>query len=309
MELDHSTRLKDIAAEAATAFLDRGEPLTSKIASLADRHDLNPEQATRVCEFANHAVWQSMRKHASTVEFPIAEPEKVRAKLGHKTVVAMMHLTPKAQASGGREKTAGLDTNNGRVLDEWEQREESQNRVIAYERAKVAFENQQDVVQGQALRFMDGLERFTQFCKEAAMDGLDLDQLLLQAASDSKVAKHPELMWKMAYCMKTAGLLADVPVTLSDKTMAALAPEALSKVAQEVEPEHVVPGLHMAGNAVHYVNGEHKAWREIDTLEGEYGSLDNQRSALDEARRDMLRCKSQFENGMASESSRAGGSV
>lgn len=304
MELDHSTRLKDIAIEAANAFLDRGEPLTSKIASLADTHDLNAEQATRVCEFANHAVWQSMRKHASTVEFPIAEPEKVREKLGHKTAVAMMHHTK--SASNGTEKTASVKT---KIMDEWEQRETSQNLQIAYDRAKVAFEEQTDVVQGRALRFMDGLERFTQFCKEAAMDGLDLDALLNQACHDSKVAKSPELLWKMAYCIKAAGLLADTPVTLSDKTMAALAPEALEKVAQEVEPEHVVPGLHMAGNAVQYVNGEHKAWREIDTLEGEWGQFDGTRRVLDEARRDMLSCKSQFENGVASESSRAGGSV
>lgn len=343
MDFDHSTRLKDIAVDAANAFLTRGDSLNSKIAQLASDNDLTAEQTTRVCEFANHAVWQSMRKSASTVEFPIAEPEKVRASLGHSPKVAMIHHIGKAvkvarlmkgedgyaeelalQKTAGyyksddqprsvfkrleAEKSAGLDTNNGKQ-DEFQILEAKQNAAIAYDRAKVAREEAEDVLQGKCLRFMDGLERFTCWAKEAAMDGFDLDDFLQKVAQDARIASHPEMLWKVAYCIKAAGLLADRPVTLSDKTMAALEPAALAKTAQDVEQEYVQAGLHMAGMPVQMINGRHQGVRELDTLSNEWGEIEGWRRTLELARKDEISCKGQMLNGVSLEASRAGGSV
>lgn len=310
MEFDTSTRLKDLAAEAATAFLDRGVPLTQKIATLCERADMNAEQATRVCEFANHAVWQAMRKHASTVEFPIAEPEKVRRLMGHDEKVAMVAF--RSNQASRQEKTAadkGIGTENGRQLDEWESREARQNAEIAHERAKVAMDEATDRLQGRLFVFDDAMDRFAQFCKEAAMDGADMDEVLFHAVSDKRVAKSPELAWKMAYLIKAASLLAERPVVLSDRTMAALEPAALEKAAQEVEMDHLQPGLHMAGMPVQMVNGRHQAFREIDTLAEEWGEVDALRRVLDNARNDFVHTKEQVQNGIAIEASRAGGSV
>lgn len=309
MEFDHSTRLKDLAAEAATAFLDRGTPLTQKIASLCERAEVTPEQATRVCEFANHAVWQAMRKHASTVEFPIAEPEKVRRLMGAGDKVAMVAFV-RGEPSG--EKTASKShgtASSGRQLDEWEERELRQNAQIAHDRAKVALEEATDLLQGQMFVFDSAMDRFCQWAKEAAMDGVDLDDVLYHACTDKRVARHPELAWKIAHLVKAAGVMAERPVKLSDRTMAALEPEALQKVAQDVEADHVQPGLHLSGSPVHMVNGRHQAFREIDTLSDRWGEIDSLRRLLDNADRDFGHTKGQVENGVAIEASRAGGSV
>jgi hypothetical protein len=339
MDFDNSSRLKDIAVDAANAFLNRGTALNEKIAELAEAENLTSEQATRVCEFANHAVWSTLRKTASTVEFPIAEPEKVRQSLGHGPKFAMVGkvasmtgdnkndgLTPKTASIGelavhaagslasnmatSAAKKSGLSPARSlKVADEFDELEAKQNAVIAYDRAKVAAAEARDLLQASARTFVDGLERFTAWAKEAAIDGEDLDAFLCKVAQDRVTAAKPEMLWKVAYCIKAAGIWADKPVTLSDATMAALEPTALSKVAQDVEQENFTPGLHMSGMPVQIINGRHQGVREIDLLRAEYGDLEEHRRTLELAERDELKFKSQVENGTSLEGSRAGGSV
>ena len=340
MDFDNSSRLKDIAVDAANAFLNRNVPLTDKIAELAGAENLTSEQATRVCEFANHAVWSTLRKTASTVEFPIAEPEKVRQAMGVGPKFAMVGkvAADKGSTNSGREKTAMLGelalhaathvasgaivsaakkselpaSRALKVADEFDDLEARQGAVIAYDRAKVAREEAQDSLQATCRRFVDGLERFTSWAKEAAIEGENLDVFLCKVAQERTVAAHPEMLWKVAYCIKVAGLWAEKPVTLSDATMAALEPIALAgvaKVAQEVEQDHFTTGLHMAGMPVQVMNGRHQGVREIDLLTDDWCEVESQRRTLELAEKDELKFKSQMLNSVSLEGSRAGGSV
>lgn len=78
-----ANELRDLGVEAAQSYLDESEPLNTKIASIAGREDLSPEEVRRVAEFANQATYESLWKVAErkTIEFERADPASVLVKL------------------------------------------------------------------------------------------------------------------------------------------------------------------------------------------------------------------------------------
>jgi len=279
VQIDRSGHLKSYAAEAATAFVDRGEPLSEKIASIVRDRSLTGEQAATVCKFANLLVFQSLRSGDSMVEFKIADPEKVAALArGTRSVPAMVHKLGSAgeDCSEWREKVASLDHETT-----VRSRSEIQAAFRDLEHAKLACQDGIDAVRMANAGVVFAFEKLgTRLHAFAQIDGGDLDGMMCQIAQYQPLARRPELLAKVAAAVKAIGELTDRPVTFGEETMGHLSAEGMAKNAEEIDPAMVTPGLSIGGMPVAIVRGSQQVWVEIDSLIDQYDDLSGNKDKL-----------------------------
>lgn len=272
MQIDRSGRLKGIAAEAATAFVDGGEPLNEKVAQLVERHRLTGEQASTVCKMANHLVHASLRSGSSMVEFPLADPEKVASMCrGSRPKVAMVHKIASVDPETAEpfEKTASFDEET-----EIRDRTAHQVNVRDLERAKLACQDAIDAVRSADWGVRAAMRKLGhRLLNYAKLEGGDLDFAMRRMGQYQKLAARPELLVKVAKAVAGVGAAIGHRVEFSDETLHCLTPEGWAKNAAEIDPGLLQPSLSIAGMPVHVVDGTRSVWVELDTLIDQYDDL------------------------------------
>lgn len=268
LRLGDAAKYSNLAAEAATAYLQSGTPLVTKIASIATRDGLNNEEIRRVCEGANHLVHQTLRQKTATVEFSVATFDKVASALGRDKGPAMVRYE---KAAGVRTKTASAASVDPE--DAWRER----NRVrLSEKRASEAQADSDQVSRGQQmvaeeqlgeakLAFVLALSRF-------AMEDGDLVKAAEDFATYPTLAEHPPLLYDVLRMTKFAGHRVGREVVFSDATMRAITPEGLKKTADLMDPDLYRPALRIGGQPVEVVSGNHQVWVALDTLVNQYSA-------------------------------------
>lgn len=279
MQIDRSGQLKSYAAEAATAYVDRAEPLNEKIASIVRQRGLNGDQSATVCKLANHLVHASLRSGTSMVEFPLAEPEKV-AMLARtaRPSLSMVHKLGSAgeDCSEPLEKLASFEHET--TVRDSEARFQAR---IDLERAKIAADEQQSAVTLSNAAVQVAMQKLGQsLFDDLQLEGGDLDATMRQFAQYQPLAARPSLMAKVARAVKAVGEASGKPVVFSPATMSHLTKEGMEKNAAEIDPSMVTPGLSMAGMPVAIVRGSHRVWAELDTLIDQYDDLSGNKDKL-----------------------------
>jgi len=279
MQIDRSGQLKGYAAEAATAFVARGEDLNVKIASIVRERSLNGEQASTVCKMANHLVHASLRSADSMVEFDIAEPEKVASFTKQAGAsLSMVH----GLGSAGADCTEPLEK-IASFTHETEVRSlgERQQARIDLDYAKIACENAISDVRLSHAGVQAAMSKLGQrLHKFAQLEGGDLDGVMSQFAQYQPLASRPTLLAKVAAAVKGVGELSCRPVTFSAETMSHLTKEGMEKNGTAVDPAMITPGLSIAGSPVHIINGDKRVWVELDTLIEQYDDLSGNKDKL-----------------------------
>lgn len=84
MSTDTSTFLRNLSGWAETAAaqqLDQSQDLSGAVCKIARENDLNPDQIKRLCEAANHCVYETLFKSADDrlFDFPVADYAKIVA--------------------------------------------------------------------------------------------------------------------------------------------------------------------------------------------------------------------------------------
>lgn len=280
MQIDRSGQLKSYAAEAASAFVSRDESLNEKIASIVRQHSLTGDQAATVCKFANHLVHRSLRSGGDTmVEFDLAEPEQVASLTrGARPVMPMVYKLGAAgeDCTASLEKIAGFDHETSVARRTRLQEERGQ-----LERAKLAADHALDAVDYADACVREGLTKLGQRLHDhAAIEGGDLDSVMSELAQFQGLASRPELLVKVAQCVKAVGVVMSRPITFSDATMVHLTRGGMEKNAADIDPSMVTPGLSMAGMPVAIIRGSHRVWVELDTLIDQYDDLSGNKDKL-----------------------------
>jgi len=277
LRLGDSTRYTKLALEAATAYFEKGQPLVTKIASIAQVNNLNNEEIRRVMEGANHMVHNALRQKTATVEFDVATFDKVAAALGRGSGPDMIRYEPEAKTA--MEKVAledgecsGSDGRRPDPEDAWRDREEKRlkgkkAKEKDAEQIKEASGNSQIAHEklGQSkVEFLMALQRFV----------MDENGDLVKAAEDfatyPSLAAAPALLLDVLKIVKVAGHRMNCPVTFSDATMAALDEAGRKKTADQMDPTLYAAGLHIGGHPVEIIRGNHQVWHTLDTLVNQY---------------------------------------
>jgi len=292
LRLGDSTRYTKLALEAATAYFEKGQPLVTKIASIAQVNNLNNEEIRRVMEGANHMVHNALRQKTATVEFDVATFDKVAAALGRGTGPDMVRYVSEPKTA--MEKTASHEKDEedaeherkeGPAVEAKERREEKKDPEDAWrdreekrlkgkkakekdaEQIKEASGNSQIAHEklGQSkVEFLMALQRFV----------MDENGDLVKAAEDfatyPSLAAAPALLLDVLKIVKVAGHRMNCPVTFSDATMAALDEAGRKKTADQMDPTLYAAGLHIGGHPVEIIRGNHQVWHTLDTLVNQY---------------------------------------
>lgn len=260
MLFDNSNRLRDAAVKVASGFLARNEGLTDGVVKVAQEQLLNADQARRVCERANHLVHAAMRKQASTVEFDVADPAEVARRLGASERVATHYFAP----AGGTEKTASEVDPQDAVFE----REAAHEALVDAEhrRLKLSELREGEVMAQDA--YEHAQERFFGEMLKLAADGGDMGEAMEAFAEYAPLAAQPDAMLCVARLVKAAHLTRyERRLSFTPRTLEILHnPDELEKVASEVDPDLVNPGLQISGSPVTFIRGKHAVWTSIDTL-------------------------------------------
>ena len=272
MLFDNSTRLRDAAVKVASAFLARSEPLTDGVVKIAQERMLNPDQARRVCESANHLVYAALRKQANTVEFDVADPAEVNRRLGASEKIATRYFEP--APSVWTEKTAAEERDEEEDEEEKtvKEREKEHEQSRKEARSKLALQELEEEATRADDAYMQAQEAFFEAMMKTAADGDDMGVTMEAIAQYAPLAAQPHAMVAVAKLVKAAHLTRyDAPLSFTPRTLEILHNEAeLQKVASEVDPDLVNPGLQVSGAPVTFIRGKHAIWTSIDTLLGAY---------------------------------------
>ena len=280
MMFDNSTRLRDAAVKVASAFLARNEGLTESVVKIAQEQMLNPDQTRRVCERANHLVNAAMRKQASTVDFDLADAAEVGRRLGAVEKIATRYFEP---AAGVLEKTANDDEGKRKKDDDDEEDEDKKTVKKRESEAEESRKEARDKLAHQELveagiraqgAYEDAQEGFFEAMMKTAYDGGDLGETMEAIAGYAPLAAQPHAMVAVAKLVKAAHLTRfERPLSFTPRTLEILhSEEELQKVASEVDPDLVNPGLQVSGSPVTFIRGKHAIWTSVDTLLDAYCS-------------------------------------
>lgn len=234
---------EELGHEVAVAHLDHQIDPTEKLAEVAARQNLNPNQVQRVAEEANQAILEDLRKNANadedrTFEFPLANPEDVVGRLRNVKVADSGFVSVDVRSAP---KTSSLGT----LIDP--PATDMQKLAATTARAQIYIEEEQMAEQAKEADIREGIESFVKIAREMVLeDDWTLDELayVLRQARP----KHASIV--------------DGLVTLTKRRFQAMG----VKVAAPA-PEHLFSKtLMQSGRPARVINGEHSIVLTIDTL-------------------------------------------
>lgn len=271
--------------EAAKRYFEDKTPMTDTIQKIASANGLNPDEVSRVAEFANLEAYGHLLKNASdnkAFEFPLADVTKITRPAAEKraSLPSVFSTDYESPLDDSLSKVAGVDIFEAMGVPREQEKVASPTAAFALlERIEHVAQAERDKLSFNMEKSTEDAEEFYRQIKQEFLGGKafpEIEKAVKEKAADSE--KYRGRLLDLLGWVKRR--LYDEGVLLDSGRTGDAPSSGEEKKAEPVERALITDMFESPGVPIQVVNGRHPLFATMDTLVRQFDEADKSRHNL-----------------------------